>query len=72
VGVMSSFFLQRLDLLSRSRIDHLAHLGHPIQRKSSLLGMFLQHRFIRSDVQAVNPVVGNIGVQPLDFGTQLA
>src|SRR5580692_3495176 len=56
-------------LLCGRRVDHRANLRDSIRRKPALRRMFADRLFIRSDVNAINLVVGNVTLHPLDVRT---
>src|SRR5579884_1554321 len=54
------------------RIDDSAHFGNAVGRKSSLPGMLPDHLGIRSDVDAVDFVIGDVALHPLNLRTEVA
>jgi len=55
----------------RRRIDNPFYFRDTIRRKSSLRGVFAHGRLIRSDIHAINLVVGHIAFKPLDLRPDL-
>src|SRR5258706_339990 len=47
-------------------------LGPAVCWKAALLGVLANHRFVRSDVDAVDLVPGNVALHPLNLRTQVA
>ena len=47
-------------------------LGNAVGGKSTLFGMLPDHLLVRSDVDTVQFVVGNVAMQPLDFGAEIS
>src|SRR5438477_3273484 len=56
----------------RGRVDGFANLRDTVCREPSLPGMFADQFLVRGDVDAVDLVIRNVAVQPLDLGTELA
>lgn len=54
------------------RVDHLAHLGHLGGREAADLGVFMNDRLVRGEVDAEGLVVGDVALQPLDVRAELA
>src|SRR5205085_5019485 len=53
-------------------IDHLADFGDLARREAADLGVFLDDRLILGEVDAEGLVGGDIAVDPLDVGAELA
>src|ERR1700722_5735431 len=58
-------------LLADGGVDDRSYLGDAIGREAALLGMGANGGLVRRDVDAVDLVVGDVAVQPLDLGAQL-
>jgi hypothetical protein len=58
--------------LSGGGIYHGSDLGNAVGRESTFFGVFLNSRFIRCDVDAIDFVVGHIAFYPLDFWPHVA
>ena len=54
-------------LLCRRRVNHRSHLGDAIGRKASLFRVFPNCGFAGGDVHAVDLVIGDVAVEPLDL-----
>ena len=55
--------------LAGGGVDDGPYLGDAIGGKAAHLGVAADGFFIRSDVDAVDLVVGDVAMQPLDLGT---
>jgi len=58
--------------LRRCRINYCAHLRHPVRRKPTLRRMLPNRSFIRRNIYAVDFIVCNVTVQPLNLRPHLA
>src|SRR6266404_5921679 len=58
--------------LRRCRIDDRLYFGDAIGREAPLLGMVAHHLFIWRDVDAINLVVGDIALQPLNLWPEIS
>ena len=56
-------------LLRACRVDESSHRGDAIGWNAYAPGVFLDDRLVRSEVDAVHFVAGNVAMQPLDLGT---
>src|SRR5205085_9685835 len=48
-------------------VHHVAHFGHLVAGKSSALSMLTDHLLVGRAIDAVDLVVGNVAVHPLDL-----
>src|ERR1700733_1968724 len=67
VGVRPTNLSERL--LRACRFKQSAHGGDTTGGKTYAFGVFLDGRFVRSEIDAVHLVAGDIAVEPLDLGT---
>ena len=56
-------------LLRACWVEESAHRRDAIGRKSYALGVFLDGRLVRSEVDAVHFVAGYVAMEPLNLGT---
>ena len=61
----------RLFRRSAVAIDETADSGDAISRKPDTFGVFLDRGFVRSEVDAINFVAGDVAMQPLNFRTHV-
>src|SRR5260370_2361123 len=59
-------------LLSRGRVDYGPDFRDLVSRKAALPRVFAYSVLIRSDIDAINLVLGYIAVQPLHLGTKIS
>jgi len=59
-----------IHLFCGSRVDESAHGGDAIGWKAYALGVFLDDRFVWSEVDAVHFVTCHIAMEPLNLRTQ--
>src|SRR6185295_9447889 len=68
------FWIARRSIVSLvigcGRVNHGFNLRHMICRKAATSGMFMDHLFVRSDVNTVKLVVGDVALHPLDLWSQ--
>src|SRR5581483_230691 len=55
----------------RQGTDHAAYLRDFVCRKTALGGVFAYHFFVRSDVNAIDFIVGHVAFHPLDGRTEM-
>ena len=80
VHVTCIFFLDCIDfavsgievesLLGGSRVDDRSHLRDSIGRKTALSGMFAHHLLVRRVIDAINFIVRDVTVHPLNLRSQ--
>src|SRR5215813_14231265 len=58
--------------LRRCRVDHAFHFRDPVGREAALLSVLTDHLLIGRDVDAVNLVVRNEALDPLDLRSEVA
>src|SRR5580704_6888955 len=53
-------------------VDDAANLGDAVGGEAALAGVLADHLFVGRDVDAVDFVVGDVAMKPLDLGTEIA
>ena len=54
------------------RVDDVPHLRNAVRGEASLARVFAHHLFVGRDVDAVDLVVGDVALQPLNLGPEVA
>jgi hypothetical protein len=53
-------------LLRGGRVDDRPHFGYLVRRKASTLRVFTDHVRVWLDIHAIDPVIGNVTLDPLN------
>src|SRR6266536_1370582 len=53
------------------RVNHFLHFGNLCSRKAADLGVFVNYRFVLSEIDAEGLVVSDVALDPLDVGAEL-